>query len=40
MNLFEEMMMSEVKDKQEQPKVEIVVENFGPIAEANIDLRP
>ncbi len=33
-------MMSEVKDKQEQPKVEIAVENFGPIAEANIDLRP
>ncbi len=32
--------MSEVKDKQEQPKVEIAVENFGPIAEANIDLRP
>lgn len=32
--------MSEVKDIQEQPKVEIAVENFGPIAEANIDLRP
>lgn len=32
--------MSEVKDTQEQPKVEIAVENFGPIAEANIDLRP
>ncbi len=33
-------MMSEVKDTQEHPKVEIAVENFGPIAEANIDLRP
>ncbi len=32
--------MSEVKDTQEQPKVEIAVKNFGPIAEANIDLRP
>lgn len=32
--------MSEVKDTQEQSKVEIAVENFGPIAEANIDLRP
>ncbi|MYF99579.1 AAA family ATPase, partial [Candidatus Poribacteria bacterium] len=32
--------MSEVKDTQEQPKVEIEVKNFGPIAEANIDLRP
>ncbi len=32
--------MREVKDTQEQPKVEIAVENFGPIAEANIDLRP
>ncbi|MDE0315725.1 MAG: AAA family ATPase [Candidatus Poribacteria bacterium] len=32
--------MSEAKDTQEQPKVEISVENFGPIAEANIDLRP
>ena len=32
--------MSEVKDTEEQPKVEIAVENFGPIAEANIDLRP
>ncbi|MCY3739752.1 MAG: AAA family ATPase [Candidatus Poribacteria bacterium] len=31
--------MSEVKDTQ-GPKVEIAVENFGPIAEANIDLRP
>lgn len=40
MNLFEEMMMSEVKNTQEQPKVEIAVKNFGPVAEANIDLRP
>ncbi len=32
--------MSEAKDTQEQTKVEIAVENFGPIAEANIDLRP
>ena len=32
--------MSEVKDTQEQPKIEIEVKNFGPIAEANIDLRP
>ena len=32
--------MSEVNDTQEQPKVEIEVENFGPIAEAKIDLRP
>ncbi|MCY4404466.1 MAG: AAA family ATPase [Candidatus Poribacteria bacterium] len=32
--------MSETNDTQEQPKVEIVVKNFGPIAEANIDLRP
>ncbi len=31
--------MSEAKDTH-QPKVEIAVENFGPIAEANIDLRP
>ena len=31
--------MSEVKDIQ-QPKVEISVKNFGPIAEADIDLRP
>ena len=34
------MKMSEVKDTQEQPKVEIEVKNFGPIAEAKIDLRP
>lgn len=32
--------MSETKDTQLQPKVEIAVKNFGPIAEANIDLRP
>ena len=32
--------MSEVKDTQQHPKVEIAVNNFGPIAEANIDLRP
>ena len=32
--------MSEVKDTQEQPKVEIEVKNFGPIEQANIDLRP
>ncbi len=32
--------MSETKDTQQHPKVEIAVENFGPIAEANIDLRP
>ena len=32
--------MNEVKDTQQHPKVEINVENFGPIAEANIDLRP
>ena len=31
--------MSEVKDTQ-HPKVEIAVKNFGPIAEAHIDLRP
>ncbi|MCY3724304.1 MAG: AAA family ATPase [Candidatus Poribacteria bacterium] len=31
--------MSEVKETQ-HPNVEITVENFGPIAEANIDLRP
>ncbi len=33
-------MMNEVNDAQEQPKVEIAVENFGPILKANIDLRP
>ena len=32
--------MSEIKDTQQHPKVEIAVKNFGPIAEANIDLRP
>ena len=32
--------MSETKDTQQHPQVEIAVENFGPIAEANIDLRP
>ena len=31
--------MSESKDTQ-HPNVEIAVKNFGPIAEANIDLRP
>jgi len=32
--------MSEIEDTQQHPNVEIGVENFGPIAEANIDLRP
>ena len=32
--------MSEIKDIQQHPKVEIAVKNLGPIAEANIDLRP
>ncbi len=32
--------MSEIKDAQQHPKVEISVKNFGPIAEADIDLRP
>ena len=32
-------MMSEIRDTQ-HPKVEVAVKNFGPIAEANIDLRP
>ena len=36
---LEEVKMSEIKDTQ-HPKVEIAVKNFGPIAEANIDLRP
>ena len=31
--------MSKIRDTQ-HPKVEIAVKNFGPIAEANIDLRP
>ena len=30
--------MSEVKDTQEHKKVEIAVENFGPIEQAKIDL--
>ena len=33
-------MMSEAKDTRQHPKVEIAVKNFGPIAEANINLRP
>ena len=32
--------MSEIKDTQQHSKVEIAVKNFGPIAEASIDLRP
>ena len=32
--------MSETKNIQQHPKVEISVKNFGPIAEATIDLRP
>ena len=32
--------MNDTKDTQQHPKVEIAVENFGPIAEADIDLRP
>ena len=32
--------MSKIKDTQQHPKVEIAVKNFGPIAEANIDVRP
>ena len=32
--------MREVKDTQQHPKVGIAVKNFGPIAEADIDLRP
>ena len=32
--------MSDVKNTQQHPKVEIAVKNFGPITEANIDLRP
>ena len=32
--------MSKVKGTQQHPDVEIAVKNFGPIAEANIDLRP
>ena len=32
--------MSDINDTQQHPKVEIAIKNFGPIAEANIDLRP
>ena len=32
--------MSEIIDTQQYPNVKITVKNFGPIAEANIDLRP
>ena len=32
--------MDETKNTQHHPKVEVTVKNFGPIAEANIDLRP
>ena len=32
--------MSDMKDTRQHPNVEIAVKNFGPIAEANIDLRP
>ena len=32
--------MSEAKDTRQHPNVEITVKNFGPIVEANIDLRP
>ena len=32
--------MSEIKDTQQHPNVEISVKNFGPIVEADIDLRP
>ena len=32
--------MSKTKDTKQHPDVEIAVKNFGPIAEANIDLRP
>ena len=32
--------MSKIKNTQQHPNVEIAVKNFGPIAEANIDLRP
>ena len=39
-NGLEETMMSEIKDTEQHPNVEIAVKNFGPIAEANIDLRP
>ena len=32
--------MSNINDIQQHPKVDISVKNFGPISEANIDLRP
>ena len=32
--------MSQIRDTQQHPNVEITVRNFGPIAEATIDLRP
>lgn len=32
--------MSKIRDTQQHPNVEIAVRNFGPIAEATIDLRP
>ena len=32
--------MSQIRDPQQHPKVEIAVRNFGPISEATIDLRP
>ena len=32
--------MNENKETQQHPNVEVAVKNFGPIAEANIDLRP
>ena len=32
--------MRQIRDMQQHPNVEISVRNFGPIAEANIDLRP
>lgn len=32
--------MSKIRDTQQHPNVDIAVRNFGPIAEATIDLRP
>ncbi len=32
--------MSQLRNTQQHPNVEITVRNFGPIAEAAIDLRP
>ena len=32
--------MNDIRNTQQHPKVEITVKNFGPITEANIDLRP